>query len=100
MIRYFQCIIRLNFLINKFFQKIEMNINIEKSQITTELETMRFLGGAIGRGISRKEHSEWITALLFPERPDYKLDQLQSHALSLYYANMLVESKFAQLCNG
>lgn len=79
---------------------IGMEINMEKSQITTELQTMKFLGYRIGQGIPSKDHNEWMAALLFPERPDTMFNELQSRALGLYYANMCVDEKFSSICAG
>lgn len=85
---------------SELMKSIGMEINMDKSQITTELQTMKFLGYRVGQGIPSKDHNEWLTALLFPERPDYEFAQLQSRALGLYYANMCVDEKFANICAG
>lgn len=79
-------------------QSIGMNINESKSQTTTTLGTLKFLGYRVGKGIPSKDHHEWLTALLYPEIPDKSLDCLQSRALGLYYANMCVDRPFSQLC--
>lgn len=85
---------------NALMDTIGMRINISKSQITTELYTLKFLGYHLGHGCPFKEHSDWMTALLFPESPDFTFDQLQSRALGLYYANMGVDYSFASLTAG
>lgn len=82
----------------QLMRSIGMNINREKSQITTELGSMKFLGYRIGYGVPSKTREEWMTALLYPETPDLTLDHLQSRALGLYYANMCVDRQFANLC--
>nr|APG78332.1 RdRp [Wuhan house centipede virus 8] len=82
----------------KMMESIGMEINREKSQVTTELGTMKFLGYQLGFGVPRKPRDEWMTALLFPETPDITMAHLQSRALGLYYANMYVDRQFAELC--
>nr|APG78243.1 RdRp [Hubei partiti-like virus 46] len=82
------------------FSTVGMHLNLSKSQITTELDTMTFLGYKIGRGIPSKDHDDWITALLFPETPDRCFADLQSRALGLYYANMCVDQRFASITAG
>lgn len=81
-------------------ETIGMKINIQKSQVTTELYTLKFLGYHLGNGCPFKEHSDWMTSLLYPESPDFSFDQLQSRALGLYYANMGVDYTFARLTAG
>ncbi|AVK59490.1 RdRP [Wuhan fly virus 6] len=82
----------------EMMSSIGMELNREKSQITTELGSMKFLGYKIGFGVPSKTREEWMTALLFPETPDLSYDHLQSRALGLYYANMCVDRQFGELC--
>lgn len=49
--------------------KIGMKINFEKSQVRSSLD-IKFLGYNINHGIPRKATSDWIAALVYPERPD------------------------------
>lgn len=79
---------------------IGMFLNPIKSQMTSELVTMKFLGYRIGNGTPQKDIDDWMTALLFPETPDLSFSQLQSRALGLYYANMCVDMTFANICYG
>nr|APG78215.1 RdRp [Shuangao partiti-like virus 1] len=79
-------------------KEIGMKLNGIKSQTTTSLMTLKFLGYRIGKGTPSKDHDEWLTALLYPEMPDKSFDCLQSRALGLYYANMCVDRRFSQIC--
>jgi hypothetical protein len=82
----------------ELFSTVGMEVNMTKSQITRELSTIQFLGYKIGNGVPSKDRDAWMTALLYPERPDRSFDELQSRALGLYYANMCVDANFAALC--
>lgn len=84
---------------NKFLSQIGMEINLEKSGQTTELKSIRFLGYRIGDGEPNKDLSEWMVALLYPERPDKEFSDVQNRALGLYYANMCVDIEFARICH-
>lgn len=83
---------------NSLMSSIGMRLNLEKSETTSNLHSIKFLGYSIGNGVPFKSRDTWMTALAYPETPDYCLDQLQSRALGLYYANMCVDAGFAHLC--
>ncbi|CAH0394086.1 unnamed protein product [Bemisia tabaci] len=72
--------------ISQFFEKIGMEVNLEKSQIEKSLAGMKFLGYTLNRGMPMKSFDDWMTALVFPEYPDQSFSDTQSRALGLYYA--------------
>lgn len=82
-----------------FLKNIGMELNVAKSDQSTSLSRLKFLGYYINDGIPLKPRSEWLAALLYPERPDRCFDDTQSRALGLYYANMCVDNHFAQICS-
>lgn len=83
---------------NQLMKTIGMELNMTKSENSSNLQSIKFLGYSIGNGIPSKTRDTWMTALGYPETPDYTIDQLQSRALGLYYANMCVDQGFAHLC--
>jgi hypothetical protein len=76
---------------DKLVHSIGMKINTIKSQVAESLVRLKFLGYYISDGTSWKDRQDWATALLYPERPDYTWDDVQSRSLGLYYANMGVD---------
>lgn len=81
-------------------QLIGMELNYKKSQVSTNLYNIQFLGYYLGEGKPWKPHDAWMTALHFPEAPDKSFADVQSRAVGLYYANMCVDEHFANLCRG
>jgi hypothetical protein len=82
----------------KYLNLFGMSINVDKSCKSQCLHELKFLGYTINMGYPRKEFSEWMAALVFPERPDECLDDVQSRALGLYHANMCIDMNFARIC--
>lgn len=83
---------------SKLAESVGMSVNQSKSQTTITIATLKFLGCRVGKGVPSKDHDDWLTASLYPEIPDKSVDCLQSRAPGLYYANMCVDRKFAQIC--
>lgn len=83
---------------DQLMKTIGMKINTLKSQVENSLARVKFLGYYIGDGVPWKDRRDWVTALLYPERPDESWDDVQSRALGLYYANMGVDYYVHRIC--
>lgn len=67
------------------FAEFGLSINYSKSAQSDKIADLNFLGYGLGGGLPRKEHSQCIYALLYPEHPDLSWDACASRALGLYY---------------
>lgn len=73
-------------------------INVKKSQVSSCIDSMKFLGYYINHGIPRKDAVDLLTSLTFPERPDKSWDEAASRALGIYYANFGVNREVSEIC--
>nr|APG78238.1 RdRp [Hubei partiti-like virus 41] len=78
--------------------RIGMTINVKKSSSSRRLGDLEFLGYTINDGTPSKPHDRWMSALLYPEFPDRKWDDVASRAYGLYLANFAVDYQFHALC--
>lgn len=79
-------------------ESIGMKVNMSKSQVDQDLNSIKFLGYKINHGLPHKERNEWMAALMLPERPDHSWDDVASRALGLLYANCGVDDYFDSIC--
>lgn len=75
-----------------------VQINIKKSQVSSSIDSMKFLGYYINHGIPRKDAVDLLTSLTFPERPDTTWDEAASRALGIFYANFGVNRDVSEIC--
>jgi len=82
----------------QLFKKIGMEINVDKSNWSTDINKLTFLGYKINFGFPSKDHDDWLAALAFPERPDDDYADYASRALGLLFANLGVDATFDKMC--
>nr|AGW51759.1 RNA-dependent RNA polymerase-like protein [uncultured virus]AGW51777.1 RNA-dependent RNA polymerase-like protein [uncultured virus] len=77
---------------------IGMQLNVKKSSITKEISEVKFIGYEINSGRPRRDPEPLLASLLFPERPDRNLQDAQSRAVGIFYANLGYNQKISDLC--
>lgn len=82
----------------RVIDSIDMEINLKKTVITDNVERVEFLGFCIAGGFPQRSLTRWMTSLYSPEFPDSTIDDFQSRALGLLYANHGVEPTFDSIC--
>nr|QIJ70088.1 RNA-dependent RNA polymerase [Pennypacker partiti-like virus] len=75
-----------------------VEINTKKSQVSSSIDEMRFLGYCINHTLPYKPADDLLTSLAFPERPDESWDDAASRALGIYYANFGMNSDVSEIC--
>lgn len=84
--------------IQRLVSSIGMNINMSKSEITRSLAELKFIGYHINNGLPKRDGEGLLAALLLPERPDVSLEDAQSRAVGIYYANLGMNDDVTFIC--
>lgn len=69
-----------------FVGKCGMILNTEKTQMTANLWTVKFLGYQMTNGIPMKPEKEFWASLKYPEHPDSSFDEYATRAIGLLLA--------------
>lgn len=78
----------------KYVELLGMIVNVEKTQVETNLSNVKFLGYKISNGIPNKPEHEFWASLRYPEYPDKSFDEYATRASGLLLATFGVHEEF------
>nr|APG78277.1 RdRp [Hubei partiti-like virus 31] len=85
-------------LLTSYAGRFGMIINPEKTQLTSRIQEVKFLGYYINNGGPSRKREELCAALLHPERPDRDFNDFATRTLGLLIANFGHDIEFDSCC--
>lgn len=84
--------------VTRTLKKFGMELNVEKTQLSNNINELKFLGYKINSGNPQRASKELYASLRFPEQPDRTFDEFATRAVGLLIANLGQDLEFDNCC--